>query len=134
MVDSSLKTSVQHSSLWTVSISVVVPARQRKAPALTLKQAMRQVLLDQPGFTCTIRVLAAEIRDRRLYLRRDGKFANSKQINKEAADCPRLFRFLGRGVVELIEVSRPTEVEPVLCSDAVATAAELTTSGAIRTE
>lgn len=121
MVDCFLKTLVHHST--SVPISVVVQAREKKLPGLTLKEAMRQVLLNQPGFTCTTRVLAAEIRDRRLYVRRDGEFADWKQINKEAVDCPRLFRLLGPGVVKLIDVGIPTATEPLSCSDAVATAA-----------
>lgn len=117
MVNSSLKISVLHSL--SIPITTVVLARQRKAPALTLKEAMRQVLLDQPGYTCTTRVLAVEIQERGLYVRRDGKIANWKQINKEAVDCPHLFRFLGVGVIELIEVSAPGEKSSFELSETV---------------
>jgi DNA invertase Pin-like site-specific DNA recombinase len=123
-VDSSMKISAHHSTSPTVPISVIVAARRRKAPALTLKEAMRQVLLDQPGFTCTTRVLASEIRDRRLYIRRDGGFADWKQINKQAFDCRHLFRFLGPGVVELIGAANPDGLGPADPSKASATSCE----------
>lgn len=89
---------------------------------------MRQVLFDQPGVTGTTGLLAAEIRDRGLYRRRDGKFADWKQINKQAVDSPDIFRFLGPGMVELIEVGSPTEMAPVYCAGGVENALETSIS------
>lgn len=120
-VDSFLKKYVHLST--SIPISTTVPAREQKAPALTLKQAMCQVLVDQPGFSCTTRILASEIQARSLYVRGDGQFANWKQINKQVADSPDLFRFRSSGVVELIEHSSPTGIVPTLTSVPVPIAA-----------
>ena len=71
--------------------------------AMTLHEAMRQVLRSEPARQAKTRRIADEITRRESYRRKDGGFVAARQVNARARQYVRLFRFVAPGLVELIE-------------------------------
>ena len=79
--------------------------------AITLREAIRLVLLGRESHRATTREISDEVGRRGLYFRKDGREPPAKQINarvrKTIERHPDLFEFAGRGVVLLLNSPRP---------------------------
>jgi hypothetical protein len=70
---------------------------------LTLHEAMRIILLEQPGRKAQTQAISDEIARRGLYRQKSGGVAHAGQIRIRAVKYPRLFEMVDRDTVRLVE-------------------------------
>jgi hypothetical protein len=84
--------------------NIVRNAAERQLFQRTLHEAMERVLRDSPDCTATAAELSEAIRQRALYVRKDGAFPKPQQISARARQYPELFT-TGAGFIRLAKPS-----------------------------
>lgn len=88
---------------------------ERQLYRRTLHEAMETVLRERPDFSATTSDLSEAIRQRALYLRKDGKSPKAQQINARARKYPELFLLTEAGLIQL--KSRPRTASSSMSGD-----------------